>query len=334
MGTYQGLGDLRLEMKFRLLDIERYHVGVAVVPYGTFPTVTSNLQSKSDATYYNGWTTGKFASNEQYSGGIKAVVEGEIKNRVWLSLNAGYQLLKRRQYFNNTYCVIDDLLLLGGAGHVRITDSWRAILELYTETVAKPFSNAFQHQRQTPTEVVGAIRYQPQGIPEIRGLTFTLGAGRGIISKGVGAPDFRVFAGVNFRKPKIVELPPPPPPAEVEAKVTERIIITQKIHFEFNKANIRPISFPILDDVVELLKKNPQIKKIEIGGHCDWIGGDEYNLRLSQKRAEAVVKYLVSKGIDPSRLVAKGYGEGNPIADNNTTEGRAKNRRVEFTVLE
>ncbi len=335
LGTYAGLGDMRLEAKFRLLDIERYHVGVAVVPFGTFPTVTSKLQSKPDNTLASGWQNGKFASNEQYSGGAKVVVEGEISNRVWLALNAGYQFLRYRQYYTqNADAWIDDVLLLGGAAHVRITDSWHAIGELYAETVAKPFSNAFQSQRQTPVEADLAVRFQPQNPPDIRGLTFTLGAGRGLISKGVGAPDLRVFANIGFRKPRIVELPPPPPPAEVEAIVTEKIIITQKIHFEFNKSNIRPISFPILDDVAELLSKNPSIKKIEIGGHCDAIGGDEYNLRLSQKRAEAVVNYLVGKGIDRSRLIAKGYGESMPIADNNTTEGRAKNRRVEFTVLE
>ncbi|PIR17547.1 MAG: hypothetical protein COV46_03805 [Deltaproteobacteria bacterium CG11_big_fil_rev_8_21_14_0_20_49_13] len=116
--------------------------------------------------------------------------------------------------------------------------------------------------------------------------------------------------------------------------VTEKIIITQKIHFEFNRSNIRPISFLILDDVAELLKKNPGIKKIEVAGYCDGIGGDAYNIRLSQKRAESVANYLIGKGVDRSRLVAKGYGKSNPIADNNTTEGRAKNRRVEFTVLE
>jgi outer membrane protein OmpA-like peptidoglycan-associated protein len=305
------------------------------VPFVQFPTVTSNLQSKPDGALTGGWTNGKFASNEAWSGGGKLAVEGDIKNRVWLALNAGFQTMPYRRYNTLTSDAwIDDLLLLGGAAHVRITDAWRVIGEIHGETVIKPFSTAFQNKRQTPFEAVAAVRFQPQGPSAIRGLTFTLGGGRGIISKGVGSPNLRVFAGINFRKPKIVELPPPPPPAEVEAKVTEKIIITQKIHFEFNKANIRPISFPILDDVAELLKQNQNIKKVEVGGHCDWIGGDAYNQRLSEKRAQAVVTYLVGKGIDAGRLTAKGYGKTVPIADNNTTEGRAKNRRVEFTVLE
>jgi outer membrane protein OmpA-like peptidoglycan-associated protein len=330
-----GLGDIRLEAKFRLLDIERYHIGLAVVPFMTFPSISSGLLSTQDATLTTGWRNGKFASNETFTGGGKFVVEGEIKNRVWLAINAGYQVMKFRHYYTpNTDAWVDDTLLLGGAMHLRMHDAWRLIMEMYTETVAEPFSNMFQSQRQTPTEVVAAVRFQPQNPPEIRGLSFTVGGGRGLVSKGIGSPDLRVFAGIGFRKPKIVELPPPPPPAEVEAIVTEKIIITQKIHFEFNKSNIRPISFPILDDVVELLSKNPSIKKVEVGGHCDWIGGDAYNLRLSQKRAQSVVNYLTSKGIDSSRVSAKGFGESMPIADNNTTEGRAKNRRVEFTVLE
>lgn len=339
--THTGLGDLKLEMKFRLLDIERYHIGLAVVPFVTFPTVTSGLASRADptATITNGWRNGKFASNEYYTYGGKFVIEGDIANRVWLSGNVGYQVLKFRQYYTDVDAWVDDTLLVGGGAHVRINDSWRLIGEMYGETVAKPlnsnnpFSNAFQSQRQTPIEADVAVRYQPQNPPDIRGLTFTAGAGRGV-TKGIGSPDLRVFFAASFRKPRIVELPPPPPPEEVEAKVTEKIIITQKIHFEFNKANIRPISFPILDDVVELLKKNPSIRKVEIGGHCDWIGSDAYNLKLSQKRAQAVVDYLVAKGVEPNRLTAKGYGESVPIADNNTTEGRAKNRRVEFTVLE
>lgn len=330
-----GLGDVKLETKFRILDIDRYHVGLAIVPFGTFPTVTSNLQSKATAniaTYPDGWMNGKFAANEYYSGGAKLVVEGEIANRVWLAFNGGYQVLKKRQYFRgNTDAYIDDVILAGGAAHFRISDAWRIVTEMYAETIAR---NAFQSSRQSPMEVTAAVKFQPQNPAEIRGLTFTAGVGRGVISRGVGSPGLRAFAGIGFRKPKIVELPPPPPPAEVEAKVTEKIIITQKIHFEFNKSNIRVISNQILDDVVELLGKNPSIAKVEISGHCDWIGGDEYNMRLSQKRAQAVVNYLVAKGVDTARLVAKGYGESVPIADNNTTEGRAKNRRVEFTVLE
>jgi outer membrane protein OmpA-like peptidoglycan-associated protein len=108
----------------------------------------------------------------------------------------------------------------------------------------------------------------------------------------------------------------------------------QKIHFEFDRSTIRPISYPILDDVADLLMRNPQIHHVRIEGHTDWIGSDAYNMGLSQRRADSVRTYLINKGIDPSRLIAVGYGETRPIADNNTVLGRAKNRRVEFTVLD
>jgi outer membrane protein OmpA-like peptidoglycan-associated protein len=130
-----------------------------------------------------------------------------------------------------------------------------------------------------------------------------------------------------------VHEPPPPPPVEVEAAVEEKIVITQKIHFEFDRAVIRSISYPIIDDVAYLLQRNPQIQLVRVEGHTDWIGSDAYNQNLSERRANAVREYLIRKGIAPSRLVAVGYGETRPIADNNTVKGRARNRRTEFTVV-
>jgi outer membrane protein OmpA-like peptidoglycan-associated protein len=111
---------------------------------------------------------------------------------------------------------------------------------------------------------------------------------------------------------------------------TSQIKITQQIHFEFNKATIKADSFPILNAVAQVLKENPDIT-LEIGGHTDNIGGDGYNDKLSQERAESVRKYLIDKGgISGSRLTAKGYGQRKPIDTNANEAGRAKNRRVEF----
>ena len=87
-----------------------------------------------------------------------------------------------------------------------------------------------------------------------------------------------------------------------------------------------------LDKVVEFLNSNPSVE-VEIAGHTDSKGGDDYNMNLSQGRAEAVVNYLIENGIEGLRLVAKGYGETVPLQSNETDKGRAFNRRVEFTVL-
>jgi outer membrane protein OmpA-like peptidoglycan-associated protein len=113
--------------------------------------------------------------------------------------------------------------------------------------------------------------------------------------------------------------------------VTEREIrITQQIQFEFNKAVIKPgVSTKVLDEVVTVLNENPKIT-LEVQGHTDNVGGDAYNLRLSQARADAVRTYLVVHGIAGSRLLARGYGMRQPIAPNISEENRAQNRRVQF----
>ena len=105
------------------------------------------------------------------------------------------------------------------------------------------------------------------------------------------------------------------------------------IFFDFDKTSLRPESFPELDKVVELLEQNPRLF-IEIGGHTDDMGSDEYNEKLSQGRAEAVRLYLTEKWIEPQRVTAKGYGESKPEVVNDSDDNRQVNRRVEFTILE
>lgn len=107
----------------------------------------------------------------------------------------------------------------------------------------------------------------------------------------------------------------------------------ENIYFEYNKADLLPESFPKLDGLFEFLKEKPKIR-VEISAHTDWVGNDQYNLTLSQKRAASVVKYLTDKGLIKENLVPKGYGETKPVADNKTAEGRAKNRRVEMKILD
>lgn len=112
--------------------------------------------------------------------------------------------------------------------------------------------------------------------------------------------------------------------------VTEKEIkITQQIHFEFDKDVIRKESYPILDAIVEVLQKNPKIA-IEVQGHTDNKGKPAYNLKLSDRRAASVKKYLVAHGIDASRLQSKGYGMTRPLVPNDSEQNRALNRRVQF----
>ena len=115
----------------------------------------------------------------------------------------------------------------------------------------------------------------------------------------------------------------------IEVGATVRL---NNIFFDFDKTTLKSESYVELDKVVEFLQDNSSIE-IEIAGHTDSKGSDDYNLNLSQGRAQAVVDYLISQGIDDYRLIARGYGETVPLETNETDEGRAVNRRVEFTVL-
>jgi outer membrane protein OmpA-like peptidoglycan-associated protein len=116
-------------------------------------------------------------------------------------------------------------------------------------------------------------------------------------------------------------------PIEVNAAV-----VLKNIFFDVSKFDIKPESGAELDKVVQLLQDNPSVK-IQIGGHTDNVGKPADNLKLSESRAKAVVSYLASKGIDVKRLSAKGFGETQPVTDNNTEEGRAQNRRTELKVI-
>jgi len=109
----------------------------------------------------------------------------------------------------------------------------------------------------------------------------------------------------------------------------KEIRITQQVQFDFNKATIKPVSFAVLDAVKDVLAQNPRIS-LEVQGHTDNAGQPDYNRKLSQQRADAVRAYLVSHGIEGSRLVAKGYGMTQPLVPNTTEGNRALNRRVQF----
>ena len=133
----------------------------------------------------------------------------------------------------------------------------------------------------------------------------------------------------------IDKCPNTPPGSKVDAVgcpiLIEREAI-QGIKFKTGKSIIDPSSYPILDKVVQALKDHPEMK-VEIQGYTDNKGKAASNIALSQARARAVYNYLVKKGISPKRLTFKGYGPANPVATNDTEQGRAQNRRIEFKVL-
>jgi outer membrane protein OmpA-like peptidoglycan-associated protein len=115
---------------------------------------------------------------------------------------------------------------------------------------------------------------------------------------------------------------------------SSEVQLMKQVEFEFDKATILPKSYPILDEVVRLLKANPEIKLVSIEGHTDNVGKPEYNDNLAHMRAGAVRDYLIKQGgIAAGRLNFKGFGSRKPLTTNDTPEGRAKNRRVEFHII-
>jgi len=113
----------------------------------------------------------------------------------------------------------------------------------------------------------------------------------------------------------------------------DRIQIKQQVHFATGKATILNDSFQLLDQVVDAIVR-ANVKKVRVEGHTDNRGGKEKNLTLSQARAQAVMDYLVKKGVAASRLASDGFGDTKPIAPNLTARGRELNRRVEFVIVE
>jgi OOP family OmpA-OmpF porin len=140
--------------------------------------------------------------------------------------------------------------------------------------------------------------------------------------------------------PKPEPKPAPPPPApkpepKPEAKpkpVAEKVTFAADVLFDFDKAVIKPEGRSKLDDLASKVK-GINLEVVIAVGHADSIGSDEYNQRLSLRRAEAVKAYMVSKGIEPNRVYTEGKGEKQPVASNSTADGRAKNRRTEIEVI-
>jgi outer membrane protein OmpA-like peptidoglycan-associated protein len=126
------------------------------------------------------------------------------------------------------------------------------------------------------------------------------------------------------------------PAAEPRVEVTDdKIIIREKIQFDFDKATIRPESNDLLAEIAKVMNENPRLKKIRIEGHASSEGGYTHNVKLSQRRAKAVLDHLIKRGkVDKGRLLSEGYGPDRPIASNDSESGREANRRVEFMILE
>lgn len=300
------LGDVQLVLKFRLLDRETKHVGISIVPFMYFPTSTGS---------------GDFLGNGSFAGGAKVVIDGRIKDRVSLALNIGY--LVRDRVVDVGGNVLNDQFLAGFGISVDILkEKLKFIGEVDMATVTSDFFT----RRTTPAEARAGFRYTWAHNHDINA-----GAGFGI-SNGIGSPDYRLFVGYTYTKRPLADVTAPQPPIS-EVQIGDELTAQDKIYFEFDKATIRDISKPTLDKIAGFMKAHPEITKVKIDGYTCDLGTERYNLKLSQRRAQAAATYLEGQGIDASRIgTVNGFGEASPLVPNTDEPNREQNRRVQIFV--
>lgn len=293
------LGDIRFEFKFRVRNNEDRLFGIALLPFVTIPSGDEE----------------KYAGNGYVSGGLKVVLDWNIHERVKLALNLGFIANDRVDILNAR---ISNQVLMSLGLNIKIIKRLHFLLE--GETL--PYTEGlFDNEVQTPAEIRAGFR-----IPVTDRWNINVGGGFGL-TVGYGSPDWRAFLGANYNWA-------PEPCAPCAEPIPEReITISQQIHFEFDKAVIQERSYPILNDVANIILQNQDsVSRVLVEGHTDAIGSDAYNQGLSERRANSVREYLINRGVPASKLDSIGFGESNPVATNETAEGRALNRRVQFKV--
>ncbi len=302
------LGDLGLELKFKLVDQKAHGVGWSLIPFMTVPSATHAVRD--------------FTGAGTLTGGVKTVIDGKPHDRVSMSLNVGYEA--RDNVITPGGNRIDDHFLLGaGISGDAIKEKLKVIAETQVETVTKDF---FSKRRTTPAEGRLGFRYMFKN-----GVDINAGGGMGY-TNGIASPDFRAFAGVTYTKRPIAKVAIKEDVGEVG--IGDELKLADKIYFEFDKAVVRSISQPTLDKAAAFIKAHPEIKKLRIEGHTCDLGTVPYNQKLSERRANAVVDYLVGQGISRSILHPVGYGELQPAVPNTDESHREQNRRVQFFVEE
>ncbi len=316
-----GIDDIRVLAKIQALQNRVRGFGLALVPFVDLPTGEDRRLT----------ATGKV-------GGGGLVVGDFVRERFRASLNGGYRLNQEADhpfgYFNDG---TDEILFGVGAGVLAVHD--QPMLFGYVDNVevlaevfgGTPAYEPFKEMDETPVEGLGALRlYGPSG------LYLTAGIGKSI-TRSLNGAAVRVVTSLAYSPPPPpppppAPPPPPPPPQPQVVETDEQIITLAPVYFDFDKDTIKEVSYPILDQVAEVMRQR-STAVVRVEGHTDSFGSDEYNEKLSDRRSHAVVRYLISKGIEASRLEAKGFGELRPIETNDTAAGRAKNRRTEFHII-
>lgn len=257
------------------------------------------------------------------------------------SINIGARIRDGKTVSYNAQTIKEDGEIVGGLG-------FRVPLARHRLDLIGDLSFAVSMTEQDPEEksfeALGGLRaYLPYG--------FTVNAGGGAgLARGIGTPDWRVLGGIGWTFEPAPPAPCPKPrtivkirripvvryvkyPVVKKVTVVKNTIFLPPVYFATDKDTVLPQSLATLDTVVKMLKENKWVEKVMVEGHADYRASDAYNLDLSRRRARSVYRYLVANGIDTSRLDQVGYGERRPVAPGKDKKSLAKNRRVEFVVV-
>ena len=320
-----GVGDVRLIPK--LLIAQNKHIALSLVAGLSFPSARQNqlLGESSGVTF-----APRLALSLYHS-------------RFDASLNIGWRTRTNQSFqYNAQYVTLDDELI-GGVG-VRVP-LWRGKLDAVGD-LAFSVSAFEQGTEEKSAELLAGLRaYLPYGF------TANLAAGAGL-SRGIGTPSYRLLAGIGWQydqpkptppvcrsKTKVIVKRVPvfrivPFPVVRTVRVVRNTIVLPPVFFATDKDTVLPQSMPTLQTVARLLKKHKEVRKVLVEGHTDHRASDNYNLDLSRRRAKSVYRYLIKSGVDVSRLTQVGYGEARRVDKTKTTPGMARNRRVEFVVID
>lgn len=313
-------GDLTLLGKMRFWDYnDDINMGAAFIPFVTLPTGSSE----------------KYVGNSNITGGFKLAGDLQFSDNLFLG-NIGFRFREEESLLN----INVGQEFLYGIGYSRpIQKDWDLdVLSELNGSVSLTDTRA----NNTPLEWLAGVK---KGFMD--GKWSAMAGGSMGLTVGYGTPDFRIVSGLNYQGELIKRKEKAPKPVATPEEPKKRrsyesyvrleggqIVTLSPIFFETASSKIKPESLPTVQGVAELMLAEMGIRHVIIKGHTDFRGSDEMNMVLSQNRAESVMKQLISYGVTPNRLSAEGFGERQPIGDNNTVEGMQQNRRTEFIIVE
>ena len=315
--SQSGNTEVRVNSKYRLVGTESE--GIAVVGSVNFNRIRNNVYTGEDAgPTYN-----------------FEVAADTTVDRVALGVNLGHRWRSPgRRIPNAPVAPFGNQFIASVAASYLLTG-------IDTKLIGEVFGSL-------PTQSEGDVKDRSQSSLELlvgakhdftTELAFHVGAGTELL-QGVGSPDWRLYAGLNYAWGSVMAPTSNLAPAETPSETVREPIapepdrfVARNINFDFGSDRLNPSAKPVLDSLVAYLKTPPPFESVIIEGHTDSVGNAAYNLGLSQRRAQAIKDALVKDyGLKANQIQAVGFGESLPIADNGNYQGRALNRRVEFKI--